>query len=214
MSGGFVGLMTIFFASRAKHVYTFEPNPDSRTRIQTNLALNRFTNVTLRPVAIGDKPGKLTLVIDDLMSGGASGDPEISKALMESATNARTIEAELTTVDREIAAGLPIPDFVKVDVEGMETFVLNGMRGLLGTRKPWVYFELHGTDSADKLRNASEVINGLREFQYEIYDVERGSVIGPNEPVTGKESHIFGSNQGLSSPTRSTSKTISPRSET
>ncbi len=190
--GGFVGLMTLFFASRAERVYTFEPNPDSRHRIETNLELNNFKNVTLRPVALGDKPGTLTLVIDDLMSGGASGDPEISKALLDSATHARTIQAELTTVDREIEAGLPIPDFVKVDVEGMEFFVLRGMRQLLATRKPWVYFELHGTDQSDKLRNASDVINGLRELNYEIYDVERGSLILPDQAVTGKESHIFG----------------------
>ena len=190
--GGFVGLMTLFFASRAERVFTFEPNPDSRRRIQSNLELNRFNNVTLRPVAIGDQPGTLTLVIDDLMSGGASGDPEISKALLASASHARTIEAELTTVDREIVAGLPVPDFVKVDVEGMEYFVLRGMRKLLATRKPWVYFELHGTDAADKLKNASDVINGLREFGYEIHDVERGANIAHDEAVTGKESHIFG----------------------
>lgn len=190
--GGFVGLMTLFFASRAKHVYTFEPNPLSRDSILANLKLNGFDNVTLRPVALGDKQGILTLVIDDLMSGGASGDPEISNALLSSATNARTIQAELTTVDRELEGGLPVPDFVKVDVEGMEYFVLQGMRSLLKTRKPWVYFELHGTDTADKLRNASDVINGLREFHYEIYDIEQGSIISPDQAVTGKESHIFG----------------------
>jgi FkbM family methyltransferase len=61
------------------------------------------------------------------MSGGASGDPEIAEALRTTAPKPRVIEAKMTTIDLEIKAGLPIPDFVKVDVEGMEYAVLQGM---------------------------------------------------------------------------------------
>jgi hypothetical protein len=46
--GGFLGLMTLFFASRANHVVTYEPLPESRPHIAQNLALNSFNNVTLR----------------------------------------------------------------------------------------------------------------------------------------------------------------------
>jgi FkbM family methyltransferase len=190
--GGFMGMMTLLFASRGKRVFTFEPNPEARQRIRENLTANGFDSVTLREVAVGGQPGKVELVFDALMAGGASGDAKVSAELRATAARPRIIQAEVTTLDREIAAGLPVPDLVKIDVEGMECAVLQGMRNLLATRKPWVYVELHGTDSADKQAKASGAINALREFGYRLYDVERASYIAPDDPVTGKESHIFG----------------------
>jgi FkbM family methyltransferase len=189
--GGFVGLMTLLFASRGGRVFTFEPNPQALRRIKTNLEANHFESVTLIPKAVGDREGKINIVFDELMSGGASGDPEIAEALLSTSPRPRIIEAQMTTLDHEIKAGLPIPDFVKIDVEGMEYSVLQGMRQLIGVRKPSIYIELHGTTGHDKLLNARNVINALREMDYTILDVERGSHIPPDATITGKESHIF-----------------------
>lgn len=192
--GGFEGLMTLLFASRGRRVVTFEPNPQAAARIRQNVAANRFDTVTLvREIALGDTPGRLTLVFDELMSGGASGDPEAAAALRATAPHPRSIDVAVSTIDAEIAAGLPIPDFVKIDVEGMEGSVLRGMRHLLATRKPWLYFELHGTTSEDKLLNAATVIDGLRSAGYRVYNIERAADIAPDDPVTGRESHIFAS---------------------
>jgi FkbM family methyltransferase len=190
--GGFLGLMTLFFASRAKHVVTYEPLPESRQKIAKNLELNGFGNVTLRDVALSSEPGDLTLTFDDLMSGGASGDPEISCELAISAAHLRLVTVPVTTIDMEIFSGQPIPDLIKVDVEGMEYKVLCGMSGLLAACKPWVYFELHGTTQEDKQTNAQDVIGTLRDLGYIVYDVERGRDIGRSETVTGIESHVWG----------------------
>jgi FkbM family methyltransferase len=190
--GGFLGLMTLFFASRAKRVVTYEPLPESRRRITANLGLNGFSNVTLRDVALSSEPGELTLTFDDLMSGGASGDPEISRELANSAPHPRLVTVPVTTIDLEIAAGQPIPDLIKVDVEGMEYKVLRGMLELMATSKPWVYFELHGTTREDKQTNAQDVIGTLRDLGYIVYDVERGRDIGRSETITGIESHVWG----------------------
>ncbi len=190
--GGFLGLMTLFFASRAKHVVTYEPLPESLRRITTNLELNGFSNVTLRDVALSSEPGELTLTFDDLMSGGASGDPEISRELAISAAHPRSVTVPVTTIDLEIASGQPTPDLIKVDVEGMECKVLRGMLKLLTRSKPWVYFELHGTTPEDKQANAQDVIGTLRDLGYAVYDVERGRDIGRSEAITGIESHVWG----------------------
>ena len=190
--GGFVGLMTIFFASRAAHVVTYEPLPASRSKIRDNLMLNRFDNVTLRDVAVAAEPGELKIVYDDLMSGGASGDPEISGELAASAATPKSCIVPVTTIDLEIEAGQAVPDFVKIDVEGMEYSVLRGMRKLLVSRKPWLYLELHGTTPRDKQKNAQDVIQAMRDAGYQVYDVENARVIGLEEPISGKESHVFG----------------------
>lgn len=190
--GGFLGLMTLFFASRAKYVVTYEPLPESRQGIARNLELNGFGHVTLREVALSSEPGELTLTYDDLMSGGASGDPEISCELASSAAHPRFVTVPVTTIDMEISSGQPIPDLIKIDVEGMEYKVLRGMFGLLTASKPWVYFELHGTTQKDKKTNAQDVIGTLRDLGYAVYDVERGRDIGRSETITGIESHVWG----------------------
>lgn len=190
--GGFLGLLTLFFASPANHVVTYEPLSESRQGIAKNLELNGFENVTLRDVALSSEPGVLTLTFDDLMSGGASGDPEISFELAGSAAHPRFVTVPVTTIDREIASGQPKPDLIKVDVEGMEYKVLLGMVGLLTTAKPWVYFELHGTTQEDKQTNAQDVIGTLRDLGYIVYDVERRRDIGRHETITGIESHVWG----------------------
>src|SRR5215471_18032929 len=46
--GAFVGLLTLFFARKAKQVIAYEPNPPSHARAAENIALNGFTNVELR----------------------------------------------------------------------------------------------------------------------------------------------------------------------
>jgi len=190
--GGFVGLMTIFFASRAARVITFEPLPASRSKIRDNLMLNRFDNVTLRDVAVGAGPGELRIVYNELMSGGATGDPEIGGELTAGAAKPKSCVVPVTTIDLEIEAGQAVPDFVKIDVEGMEYSVLCGMRNLLASRKPWLYLELHGTTPEDKQKNAQDVIQAMRDAGYEVYDVENARIIGPAEPISGKESHVFG----------------------
>ena len=190
--GGFVGLMTLFFASRASRVVTYEPLPASRAKIRYNLALNRFDNVTLRDVAVAAEPGELKLVYDDLMSGGATGDPEIASELASSAATPKFCMAPVTTIDLEVEAQRAVPDFVKIDVEGMEYSVLCGMRKLIASRKPWLYLELHGTTREDKQKNAQDVIQTLRDAGYEVYDVENARIIDPAEPISGKESHVFG----------------------
>lgn len=190
--GGFVGLLTIFFASRAARVVTYEPLAASRLKIRDNLMLNGFENVILRDVALSAAPGELKIVYDELMSGGASGDPEIGGELTASAAAPKSCVVSMTTVDLEIEAGQPVPDLVKIDVEGMEYPVLCGMRKLLASRKPWLYLELHGTTPQDKQKNAQDVIQAMRDADYEVYDVENARIIGPAEPISGKESHVFG----------------------
>lgn len=190
--GGFVGLMTIFFASRAARVVTYEPLPASRAMIRDNVRLNRFDNVSLRDIAVAAEPGELKLVYDDLMSGGASGDPEIGAELASNAAKPKSCVVPVTTIDLEIEAGQPVPDLVKIDVEGMGHSVLGGMRKLIASRKPWLYLELHGTTPEDKQKNAQDVIQAMRDAGYEVYDVEKARIIGPAEPISGKESHVFG----------------------
>jgi predicted RNA methylase len=47
------GLLTLFFASRAKAVVCFEPNTQNHKRLTENLTLNEIRNVEVRKVGVG-----------------------------------------------------------------------------------------------------------------------------------------------------------------
>ena len=167
--GAFVGYLSLFFASRGAFVVAYEPNPVNRRKLERNLELNKICPHCVRDVALGAAAGVLELSYSNARAGEASlvlgGGPE--KCCVR-----------VTTLDDEIVQGQPVPDFLKVDVEGAELLVLQGARNLIGQRHPQWFIELHGSTPEDKMQRAREVIGTLLSAGYAIRDVEAGGRIG------------------------------------
>ncbi len=71
-------------------------------------------------------------------------------------------------MDNQIAVNnLPGPDFVKIDVEGLEIEVLRGMSQTISDYRPKMHIELHGI-------REREVIELLLSHNYRIYQIEDG----------------------------------------
>lgn len=185
--GGFHGLMTLFFATRAAHVVVYEPNAESRTRIEENVRLNGLTNVTIRPVGLGVERQELDLVFDPRMPGGASADPAISAQIGAGERRRITVLPLDTELETE---RLPLPDFIKIDVEGMELGVLRGMRSVLRTHHPALYIEMHGPDMAAKQANARAVLTELADAGYtSVLHVESGATVV--DDVIAAQGHLY-----------------------
>lgn len=186
--GGFHGLITLFFARNAARVITYEANPANVVRIWNNADINGFSNILIRNIAVGSRPdGLLTLRFDPLFAGAGTGDPNL-QASME-ARDAKQFTVAVTTLDVEQERyRLPPPDFIKVDIEGMEYDCLQGLEKTINDFHPELLIEIHGSDAADKLKNGSLVFDFLHSRGYEITDVEAGKVI---HAATGKEHHLF-----------------------
>lgn len=191
--GGNEGIFTLFFARRVGAsgcLVTFEPNPRSHARIVDNVRLNGFTSVDVRRIALGAAPGRGSLVFptDERARGSLVGDIQ-SQIRQEKRVVA--IEVDIDTIDRQIANGLPEPDFVKIDVEGFERDVLAGMMGTLARRRPRLYIELHGADRLRKLDNARAVVGDLWRAGYRIHHVESGRTIqDPFETAFAIDGHL------------------------
>ncbi len=144
--GASVGLMSIHCASRAGNgqVFAFEPDPENMKRLRRNAALNGLSNVTGIELAVSDKASEVTLYSDG--ANGAS--PSLREQPGRSGAPKGTILVRSVTIDAEIVADrLPVPDVMKIDVEGAEILVLRGARRLLagdfGKRPRVVFLELH-----------------------------------------------------------------------
>jgi FkbM family methyltransferase len=189
--GGYQGLMTIFFAKAASRVVTYEANPTNVVRILENAELNEEKNVFVRSAAVGSEDGVLTLHFDPLMSGAASGDSEIAGQMTTTGRGIRQWSVAMTSIDADISRlHLPPPDFVKIDIEGMELKALEGMSQTIAQSRPDFYVELHGATPEHKRANASAVISFLTSRGYSIYAVEQKRII-TNETPTGHEGHIY-----------------------
>ena len=191
--GAFQGLLTLFFSSKASDVIAYEPNPPSHTRVVENLRLNRRQNVRLRQLAVGDRPGVLTLLTDPLMPGGASADPQVSDQIRSSVAAITSVSVPVVTLDDDIPASqLPPPDFIKIDIEGMELPALKGMAGTLRRHYPELYIEMHGATIAQKDENVQAIVAFLTGIGYgRILHVESGTAITPANATIARRGHLY-----------------------
>src|SRR3954471_24258726 len=69
--GANIGVFTILQATQGAWVYSFEPNPDSYSRLSRNVTFNKLNDcVRLFPTALGDEPGMGSLHV---VRGGTTG---------------------------------------------------------------------------------------------------------------------------------------------
>jgi FkbM family methyltransferase len=190
--GGFVGVLTLFFSRSARQVVTFEPNPANYARILENLRLNNITNVRVRNVAIGESESCMTLVYDPLMPGAGSADPSISGQIRDTARRHLSVEIHTTRLDDEIRRGLAKPDFIKIDVEGMEISALRGGESFLRERHPRLYLEMHGATQSEKVSNVGQILRLLHDYGYEdVIHVETGRRVVLDDYVFACRGHLY-----------------------
>jgi len=194
--GAHIGIMTMFFShavGKVGRVIAFEPNPESCARLRQNLDLNGLKNVKVAKVGLGDKRETKTLVFDRLSVGAGSMDDEIkSKIFSEQGSKALQVQAEIYTLDEYVRTNhWSGPDFIKIDVEGMEYKVLVGMADILHNYVPALFIEMHGVTEEAKLENAQRVVKFLDSRAYTIYHVESGQTISTTTAYIAKGGHIY-----------------------
>ena len=190
--GAFHGLLTLFFASRAKRVVCFEPNTKNHKRLMENLKLNGADNVEVRKVGVGSQRETRKMVGSPLMRGIASVDEKSVEEFSRIWAKTVVEEISLVTLDEEIAqASLPAPDFIKIDVEGWELEVLRGASKTLELHKPTFFLEMHGETIREKKRKVAEIVAFLWEHNYRcIRHIETGLMTTPENSYLAMEGHL------------------------
>ncbi len=188
--GAFQGLLTLFFASRAKHVVSYEPASKNHARLIENLRLNDITNVTARKVGLGSSRRSASLCFLPLMPGGASIEASTIEGIRRFPHAVE--EIPITTLDEDIRDNaLPAPDFIKIDVEGLENEALLGARQTLASH-PALFLEMHGETMNEKRRKCSEIVAILEEAGYrDILHVESSSRVTSGNTAVAVEGHLY-----------------------
>lgn len=151
-------------------VYAFEPAPANVEAIEANVARNEFANITVLGQAVGGHAGRVRLQL--VADASWCKLEEYGKHPLTE----EVIEVEQVTIDDLLAAGeLRPPTLVKIDVEGAEVAVLEGMRATIERHRPAIICELHETNR--------EFTRTMRELGYRVINLEGPGPL--DEPGSG-----------------------------
>jgi FkbM family methyltransferase len=193
--GAYVGITTMFFALRAGNagqVFAFEPNPENYTLLRKNLILNHVRNVKTMKIGIGCKQETKTIFARIYDSARSTMDEKIARMRISRGEQFKSFQVEVFPLDVLVEKkSLPKPDFVKIDVEGMENEVLSGMTKIIHDYKPKLHIEIHGIDRRASVENAQKIMRFLKVHKYTVYHVESNQKILQPTLSTIRSGHLF-----------------------
>ena len=164
--GANVGFFTVIAARLVGphgSVYAFEPVPENAAYVQLNVGLNRFHNVTVVCKAVAASPGQGHLWLAEYAGGGAL----TTAAVPPDAT--KLIDVDLVSIDDLVFQHKwRPPDVVKIDVEGAEIDVLQGMLRTLREVRPVVLYEIDDAELAGFQRKYQACESLLTELGYRV----------------------------------------------
>jgi FkbM family methyltransferase len=141
---GFFSILAATLTGSGGAVYAFEPVPDNVASIHRNVRLNGLTNVKVHAVAVAATSGREELVLAR-NRGGAS----LASAGVHVPDPAATMPVRTVAIDEFIQRpNTAPPTLVKIDVEGAELGVLQGMQRTMRAHRPVVLYEV---DDADEM---------------------------------------------------------------
>lgn len=168
--GANAGNHALFMAKQVERVLAFEPFAKVREQMERNLALNGISNVTVFPFGLSDQAQVLPFYAAGASNLGAS-----SFVAQHGRDNQLIGELKLEVGDAVLAGqDIGSVDIVKIDVEGFERPVLEGMKKTLSKHRPLMVVEFTQTT-----RNSvpdEETFLRLFPEEYSFFYFVRGNV--------------------------------------
>ncbi|MCB1185225.1 FkbM family methyltransferase [bacterium] len=160
---GFFSALAARLVGPRGRVVAFEPVPANADLVARNAAANGLGNVEVVRAAVSDRCGRGRLVLAG-HAGGASLD-----SVAAPPDPVGEIEVDLVTLDAWLAARPEVrPDVVKIDVEGAEPEVLDGMVGVVARHRPLLVVEYDAAAAADAEAKAAAGRGRLEELGYHV----------------------------------------------
>ena len=183
---GYFSLIAAAASGPSGRVVALEPDPRQFDALVANVAQNAFTHVSALRAAAAGAEGRVTLV--GYEDGEANRGVTRVAAPDESNAPGRRFDVPATTIDG-ITASASAVDLVKIDVEGAEDLVLQGMEaGLSARRYRAILLELHpgllrdrGVDPEACLRRLSD--RGYRGWAIDASPAAYRRAIDPAVPI-------------------------------
>lgn len=176
--GANIGNHTLYFATHteAKHIYSFEPYNANFTLLVENIERNKLADrVSAYNMAMGEKQGKVSLQsIDEENLGTAT-----FQYVDDSQDGIDTIDLDSFIKEHRINS----LDFIKIDTEGFECSILEGMTHVIEQYKPTLWIEVN----ADSFKTIHPVLISKGYF---VSDMKGCNILYKNKQKFPNESRL------------------------
>jgi len=173
--GANIGFHTLYFASLVGpkgKVIAFEPIPDNFESLIQNIKLNRFDQIVPIPNALSNKNEELNIhITENLENPGSHNLFEIGeKNASVVCRKGDDILAELKT---------EAVSFIKIDVEGYEYPVLQGLEKTIKRDKPVIFFEYDRNYQLKTTKNPQDLFLFLQDLGFKFIAINNFGRIAP-----------------------------------
>jgi len=148
-------------------VHSFEPDPNALVQLRSTVSANGHSWVKIFPIALGDVEGDIDFNVSPTLGWSTVVKGTHHKGLS-------TIRVPATTIDKLSAEGQirrPV-SFVKIDVEGFECQVLDGMREMVKGDRPVVLAEVNPLLLHPLGLSAADLLERLVRYNYRLFRVD------------------------------------------
>lgn len=185
--GANIGQTALWIAQHLNHkknnIIAFEPIPTTFKKLKKNIALNKFNNILVKNIALGNENKDLVMAMENQFnSGGFSAyNPNIHNS------NSTVIVKQIKLDDYNFGEKENIT-FIKIDVEGFEYKTILGAEKIIKKHKPILYVELSSGNLENQNTKATELIQLIRSFGYNY--IVNASTLNPVEKENLTNCHI------------------------
>lgn len=134
-NAGFYSILSAELAGKNGKIFSFEPLPQNYENLRRHIEINGYENIKAFDVAVSDKEGFSFFSEGDYAATGYLSDG--GKIKVKTMSIGNWIE------DKK----LPIPNILKIDVEGAESLVLKGAFPVIKEFHPLIFLSLHSEEA-------------------------------------------------------------------
>ncbi|TRZ80986.1 FkbM family methyltransferase [bacterium] len=154
---GYYALMEANLVGSKGKIYAIEPVPQNFKLLEHNIALNNYTNIETFNLAIGAKNmiNPIYLTPHCNCCSMIKDESKITEKIM-----VKTVILDKFLKDK------PTPNFIRMDTEGYEFEIIQGMKKTLAVKKPLrIFIEIHPTIIKNKV---VELLDILEQHGFEV----------------------------------------------
>ena len=183
------GYYTLLAAAKnpKTRIISFEPHPIWFGQMKKNIAVNNFKNIQVINKAVSDQCEEVIFYIDNIHPETSS----LQKETFDNNSDTSEVIVSSTTIDKFVEDNLMSQtlsiDLIKIDVEYVEGYVLEGARNTIRKFLPDIIIEiLSVTGDEFKINNCEKIQNVIDEFGYKSFWLSRHGLVR-EESVQGHD---------------------------
>jgi FkbM family methyltransferase len=159
-AGAHVGYYTLLASKIAKEIISIEPNPFNYKLLKFNLRINKIKNAYALNIAASNYNGETGIFIPKLKGKIATDQSKLDN-------NISKIKIRVVKLDDLLLKIGKNPDVIKIDVEGSEMQVLEGLQETLRKGVKCLMIEVHSEE------NKAKAISFLKTLGYKVTQVSK-----------------------------------------